>query len=604
MEKNTIQSDVIRGNINTIILKALYGGERYGYDIIKEINEATSGQYDLKQPTLYSCLTRLESQGFIESYWGSKSNGGRRKYYSLTDLGREVFLKSQSEWEFSRSVIDRLISDKTVDLDALAKKQNGEVTDSAQDIENSEIVDIDDKIFKQEEQTYNNNEILNIENQNLAIEFNQEPIIVAKEVIEPVYVDTSDMMNQLFRQELNNVASASYTEKLISQKYVADRTSKQKAGDDYFKDFYNASGEVPYLVDENKADNIDDKSQITRVKSFEQNPLNNNLQSERDALQLEHDNLQNNAPKQQLQSKREQIEQAKHIAEKEKFINYNENIVKSETAATSIFGREYRNILGSFANSCFVNLAKPVPQPVKDIEKENIIARDIAENKEALQNYVNETVEDTLSNNENLYESEAEISDTDSIIHYTKDGEVNKKFNKMANDVRELGDNIKIRTAGTDTSKEYSKMFHFYSNKLMLRHYAMLFGIMLIEIIIASIIVYIGLKVKRPGDMFYFVGAVIFALIFPIVAFVKNYSQPNKTKRINFNLKSSVFYRTIVMAQCLLIIYCFNLFINMPLTFDIEYATTLILPALLCTNFPVSALIYNSLFKSKRYAID
>ena len=76
---NTINSDLIRGHINTIILKALYDGDRYGYDIIKDIEQKSSGQYTLKQPTLYSCLKRLESQGFISSYWGAKSNGGRRK---------------------------------------------------------------------------------------------------------------------------------------------------------------------------------------------------------------------------------------------------------------------------------------------------------------------------------------------------------------------------------------------------------------------------------------------------------------------------------------------------------------------------------------------
>ncbi|MCL2256370.1 MAG: PadR family transcriptional regulator, partial [Firmicutes bacterium] len=69
---NTINSDLIRGNINTIILKALFEGDRYGYDIIKEIEQKSSGQYKLKQPTLYSCLKRLEVQGFVRSYWGAK----------------------------------------------------------------------------------------------------------------------------------------------------------------------------------------------------------------------------------------------------------------------------------------------------------------------------------------------------------------------------------------------------------------------------------------------------------------------------------------------------------------------------------------------------
>ncbi|MDR0426927.1 MAG: PadR family transcriptional regulator [Clostridiales bacterium] len=117
---NTINSDLIRGNINTIILKALYDQDRYGYDIIKEIEVKSRGQYILKQPTLYSCLKRLETQGFIRAYWGTDhSNGGRRKYYTLTDMGKEVFSKNQNEYEYSRTIIDQLISDKDYDLETL-----------------------------------------------------------------------------------------------------------------------------------------------------------------------------------------------------------------------------------------------------------------------------------------------------------------------------------------------------------------------------------------------------------------------------------------------------------------------------------------------------
>ena len=79
-----INSDLLRGNINTIILSALYSGDRYGYDIVSEIEQKSHGQFSIKQPTLYSCLKRLEAQGYVSSYWGEQSNGGRRKYFSLT----------------------------------------------------------------------------------------------------------------------------------------------------------------------------------------------------------------------------------------------------------------------------------------------------------------------------------------------------------------------------------------------------------------------------------------------------------------------------------------------------------------------------------------
>lgn len=89
-ESASISSDLIRGHINTIILRTLYDGDKYGYEIINEIEEKSKGQYTLKQPTLYSALKRLETQDFVTSYWGGVSNGGRRKYFQLTEKGKIV----------------------------------------------------------------------------------------------------------------------------------------------------------------------------------------------------------------------------------------------------------------------------------------------------------------------------------------------------------------------------------------------------------------------------------------------------------------------------------------------------------------------------------
>lgn len=117
-KNNNISSDLIRGHINTIILRALCERDKYGYEIIEEIESKSHGQYSLKQPTLYSALKRLESQGYINAYWKTDeaSGGGRRKYYTISDSGREISEKNQSEWEYSRTVIDSLISDKSFDF--------------------------------------------------------------------------------------------------------------------------------------------------------------------------------------------------------------------------------------------------------------------------------------------------------------------------------------------------------------------------------------------------------------------------------------------------------------------------------------------------------
>ncbi|MBO7218647.1 MAG: helix-turn-helix transcriptional regulator, partial [Clostridia bacterium] len=80
-----------RGSVNNIILEALNEGDKYGYEIIKQVEEKTNGEIKLKQPSLYSSLGRLEQKGFISSYWGGSDIGGRRHYYYITKEGRHYY---------------------------------------------------------------------------------------------------------------------------------------------------------------------------------------------------------------------------------------------------------------------------------------------------------------------------------------------------------------------------------------------------------------------------------------------------------------------------------------------------------------------------------
>ena len=117
-----IDSDLIRGNIDTIILKTMLNEDKYGLDIIKEVSDKSSGTYVLKQPTLYSCLKRLENQELISSYWVDSDIGGKRHYYKLTDKGREFYNKKQEEWAKSKFIIDNLLSNYNHEEYRLVKK--------------------------------------------------------------------------------------------------------------------------------------------------------------------------------------------------------------------------------------------------------------------------------------------------------------------------------------------------------------------------------------------------------------------------------------------------------------------------------------------------
>ena len=106
----SIASDMIRGHTDTIILAQLLRGDSYGYQINRAIQEKTGGQYGLKEATLYTAFRRLEQLGCITSYWGDETTGARRRYYSVTPAGVELYHRMAEEWEQAKALIQTLIT--------------------------------------------------------------------------------------------------------------------------------------------------------------------------------------------------------------------------------------------------------------------------------------------------------------------------------------------------------------------------------------------------------------------------------------------------------------------------------------------------------------
>jgi PadR family transcriptional regulator, regulatory protein PadR len=109
MVENKISSDLLRGHTDTIILKLLAGGDKYGYEISKLIDTNSDGELDLKEATMYSSLKRLENDGCITSYWGDETQGGRRKYYKITEKGNRTYLENKNNWEYAKRILDQLL---------------------------------------------------------------------------------------------------------------------------------------------------------------------------------------------------------------------------------------------------------------------------------------------------------------------------------------------------------------------------------------------------------------------------------------------------------------------------------------------------------------
>lgn len=127
MRESSISQDLIRGNIDTIVLRILCEGDNYGYEIMKAVSKSSSGNYEMKESSLYTSLKRLQTQKLIEAYWGDESHGGKRKYYQITPLGNETFEQNLKAWRTAKALIDQLIEIKENDEEKIEKTADDSV---------------------------------------------------------------------------------------------------------------------------------------------------------------------------------------------------------------------------------------------------------------------------------------------------------------------------------------------------------------------------------------------------------------------------------------------------------------------------------------------
>lgn len=93
-----IESDVLRGTLDLLILKTLTLAPMHGWGISQRIQEHSRGVLDVNQGSLYPALQRLEQRDLIRSDWQTTENNRRAKYYTLTAAGRRAVGAETAQW--------------------------------------------------------------------------------------------------------------------------------------------------------------------------------------------------------------------------------------------------------------------------------------------------------------------------------------------------------------------------------------------------------------------------------------------------------------------------------------------------------------------------
>ena len=231
---SNIDSDLIRGNIDTIILKTMLENDMYGLDIIKEVETRSNGTYVLKQPTLYSCLKRLENQELISSYWLDSDIGGRRHYYKLTDKGRETLVKKQEEWAKSKFIIDNLLSNFNYDEYRLVKKDDYDRIIEGKTFEYQPTAPTQDPV--------------------------QETEVEAEESSADEDFETTNDEEEIEIEDFNNLESTEENESYDSAEELDDEESSEEDDDEESFDFAAAENNSDEYEEDVEEDSNDEES--------------------------------------------------------------------------------------------------------------------------------------------------------------------------------------------------------------------------------------------------------------------------------------------------------------------------------------------------------
>ena len=91
-----------------MILSILVSGESYGYRIIQKVKGLSGGKLEWSDGMLYPVLHRLEKDKFIRSQWKMSDGGRLRKYYNLTEKGREELERERKQWLSVHEALSKL----------------------------------------------------------------------------------------------------------------------------------------------------------------------------------------------------------------------------------------------------------------------------------------------------------------------------------------------------------------------------------------------------------------------------------------------------------------------------------------------------------------
>ena len=111
--ESPLQSEMLQGTLDMLILQTLVLGPAHGHTIAHTIEHGSEEVLQVEHGSLYPALHRLESRSWIASFWGTSENNRRARYYRLTPAGRKQLAAHTARWDQVVRAIARILKPAT-----------------------------------------------------------------------------------------------------------------------------------------------------------------------------------------------------------------------------------------------------------------------------------------------------------------------------------------------------------------------------------------------------------------------------------------------------------------------------------------------------------
>jgi PadR family transcriptional regulator PadR len=102
------RSQLLRGALDAAVLAVVAERDGYGYDVVRRLRGA--GLPEVGDASVYGTLRRLYAGGALTSYVMPSEEGPHRRYYGITERGREQLTESRSIWRSFSRALDALLA--------------------------------------------------------------------------------------------------------------------------------------------------------------------------------------------------------------------------------------------------------------------------------------------------------------------------------------------------------------------------------------------------------------------------------------------------------------------------------------------------------------